>query len=320
MRVSELAALLQAKWEGNGDIEIARAASLDTATEGEIAFAGSVKAAAAAEASRAGCLIAPLEFPVSNGRAVIRVSDPRAAFARVIATLHPQPAAAGIHPTAIVDPSAELADDVSIGAYSTVGANVRIGAGSRVHSHVTIYHDVAIGSRATIHAGAVIGADGFGFARVGDHYEKFPQIGRVEIGDDFEMGANSTIDRAALGVTRIGNGVKLDNLVHVGHNVTIGHHVVIAAQTGVSGGAVIEDYAIVAGQVGIADRVRIGKGAILGAKSGVPSSKIIRAGETVWGIPARPIREYLEQMAHLAKLGDLRREVAALKKRLDGKT
>jgi UDP-3-O-[3-hydroxymyristoyl] glucosamine N-acyltransferase len=316
MRVSEIAALLGAEWAGANDVEIARAAPLDTASAEEIAFVGNAKAARAADASKAGCLLVSPDFPTS-GRTVIRAADPRAAFARVIAALHPAAhLPRGIHPTAIVDSSAQLGEGVAVGPYCTIGANVRLGAGSVLHGHVTIYHDVAIGARAILHAGVVIGADGFGFAVTNGRYEKFPQVGRVEIGDDFEAGANSTIDRAALGATRIGNGVKLDNMVHVGHNVTIGDHVVIAAQTGISGGAVIESWAIVAGQVGIADKVRIESRAVLGAKCGVPSSKVIRAGETVWGIPARPIKDYLEQLAHLSHLGELRKEVADLKRRL----
>lgn len=316
MRVSEIAAFLGAEWTGAGDAEIARAAPLESASADEIAFVGNPKAARNAATSGAGCLLVSLDFPASE-RTVIRAADPRAAFARVIALLHPdRHSPRGVHPTAIVDPSAELAEDVAVGPYSTIGANVRIGPGSVLHSHVTIYHDVTIGARAILHAGVVIGADGFGFAAANGRYEKFPQVGRVEIGDDFEAGANATIDRAALGVTRIGHGVKLDNMVHVGHNVTIGDHVVIAAQTGISGGAVIEDWAVVAGQVGIADKVRIESRAVLGAKCGVPSSKVIRAGETVWGIPARPIKDYLEQLAHLSRLGELRREVAELKRRL----
>jgi UDP-3-O-[3-hydroxymyristoyl] glucosamine N-acyltransferase len=317
MRVSEIASFLGSEWAGASDVEIVRAAPLESATREEIAFVGNAKAARSANASHAGCLLVPTDFPSRGEACTIRLHDPRAAFARVIAVLHPNThLPTGIHPTAVIHSTAQVAEGVAVGPYCTVGANVRIGPGSVLHSHVAIYHDVTIGARAILHSGAVIGADGFGFAMVDGRYEKFPQVGRIEIGDDFEAGANSTIDRAALGATRIGNGVKLDNLVHIGHNVTIGDHVVIAAQTGVSGGAVIGDYAIVAGQVGIADKVRIEPHAVLGAKCGVPSSKVIRSGQTVWGIPARPIKDYLEQLAHLAHLGELRREVADLKRRL----
>jgi UDP-3-O-[3-hydroxymyristoyl] glucosamine N-acyltransferase len=161
-----------------------------------------------------------------------------------------------------------------------------------------------------------LGADGFGFVLTGRHYEKFPQIGTVEIGDDVEIGANSCVDRAALGVTRIGNGTKIDNLVHVGHNCRIGNHVVIAAQTGFSGGVVVEDHAVIGGQVGIGDKARIESGAVLGSGCGILTSKIVRGGQVVWGTPARPLKEYLAQLANLARLPRLREEVNELKRQI----
>jgi UDP-3-O-[3-hydroxymyristoyl] glucosamine N-acyltransferase len=162
----------------------------------------------------------------------------------------------------------------------------------------------------------VLGADGFGFVLTAGAYQKFPQIGTVEIGDDVEIGANSCVDRAALGVTRIGQGTKIDNLVHVGHNCRIGNHVVVAAQTGFSGGVVVEDYAVIGGQVGIGDKVRIESGAVLGSGCGILTSKIVRKGQVVWGTPARPLKQYLEQLANLARLPRLREEVAQLKKQI----
>jgi UDP-3-O-[3-hydroxymyristoyl] glucosamine N-acyltransferase len=167
-----------------------------------------------------------------------------------------------------------------------------------------------------LHSGCVLGADGFGFVRGPDGYQKFPQIGRVEIGQDVEIGANSCIDRAALGVTRIGDGVKLDNLVHIGHNCSIGRNVVIAAQTGLSGGVVVEDDAVIGGQVGIGDKARIETGAVLGSGCGILTSKIVRKGQLVWGTPARPLKEHLEQLANLARLPKLREQVVAMEKRL----
>jgi UDP-3-O-[3-hydroxymyristoyl] glucosamine N-acyltransferase len=164
---------------------------------------------------------------------------------------------------------------------------------------------VILGNRVIVHSGAVLGSDGFGYVRDEKTgcYEKFPQTGRLEIEDDVEIGANSTIDRGALDLTRIGRGSKIDNLVHVGHNVLIGKNVVIAAQTGISGSAVIEDNVVIAGQVGIADHVRIEEGAILGAQAGVPSNKVIRGkGIVFWGTPARPIRQYLKELAALGRL------------------
>jgi UDP-3-O-[3-hydroxymyristoyl] glucosamine N-acyltransferase len=174
-----------------------------------------------------------------------------------------------------------------------------------VYPNVTIYPGACLGDRVTVHAGAVLGSDGFGYVRdpASGRYEKFPQAGRLEIGDDVEIGANSTIDRGALDVTRIGRGAKIDNLVHIGHNCQVGENVVIAAQTGLAGSAVIEKNAVLGGQVGIAERVRVGEGVILGAQGGVPSNKIVRGkGVVFWGTPARPIRDYLKQLAVLSRL------------------
>jgi UDP-3-O-[3-hydroxymyristoyl] glucosamine N-acyltransferase len=162
----------------------------------------------------------------------------------------------------------------------------------------------------------VIGADGFGFILRDGAYENFPQVGRVEIGDDVEIGANSCVDRAALGITRIGSGTKLDNMVHIGHNCSIGRHVVIAAQTGLAGGVVIEDYAVIGGQVGIGDKARIESRAVLGSGAGVLTSKIVRGGQIFWGTPARPLKEHLEQLAVLARLPEIRKEWSELKQKL----
>ena len=334
MRVSEIAELVGGACEGEMDRIIHAAAALDSAGLGDISFVGNRKAAESAAQSQAGCLLVPLEFPA--GRTLIRVADPRVAFARVVARLHPpELPPPGIHPTAVVSPDAHLGERVSIGPHAVIGAGAQIGdecaigAGSCVgprthlgcgcvlHANVTIYSDVTIGERAIIHSGAVIGADGFGFAMAEDHWEKFPQIGRVEIGDNVEIGANSCIDRAALGVTSIGDGVKLDNMVHVAHNCRIGRHVVIAAQTGLSGAVVVEDYAVIGGQVGIGDKARIESRAVLGSGSGVLTSKIVRSGQVVWGTPARPLKEYLEQLANMARLPAQKRLVKFLAKRLE---
>ncbi len=334
MRVSEMAALVGGACEGEPDRFIRAAAALDAAGADEVAFVGNRKAAAAADRSEAGCLLVPVDFPA--GRTLIRVEDPRTAFARVVARLHPpELPAPGIHPTAVVAPDAVLGEGVAIGphavigpaahigAHSAVGAGVSLGARTHLgrscllHANVAIYADVTIGNRAIIHSGAVIGADGFGFAMAGDHWEKFPQIGRVEIGDDVEIGAQSCIDRAALGVTSIGDGVKLDNMVHIAHNCRIGRHVVIAAQTGLSGAVVVEDYAVIGGQVGIGDKARIESRAVLGSGSGVLTSKIVRRGQVVWGTPARPLKEHLEQLANMARLPAQKRRLDALAQRLE---
>jgi UDP-3-O-[3-hydroxymyristoyl] glucosamine N-acyltransferase len=226
----------------------------------------------------------------------------------------------GVHPTAIIGRGAVIGEGVSIGAAATIGQNVNIGAHSvigvgsvigdgvrigahcTIHPRVTIYPEVVLGDEVVLHSGCVIGADGFGFVLQGGAYEKFPQIGRVELGNRVEIGANSCVDRAALGVTSIGEGTKIDNLVHIGHNCRIGRHVVIAAQTGFSGGVEVGDYAVIGGQVGIGDKARIESRAILGSGSGVLTSKVVRAGQVMWGTPARPLKDCLEQMAVLSRL------------------
>lgn len=336
MRVRELAEWLGATFEGDGEKDLAQAAPLESAGADDLAFVANLKTAARADASAAGCLIVPAGFANPAGRTLIRVPEPRTAFARAVHRLHPPPALrAGIHATAVIEAGAEIPADAEIGPLASIGEGTRIGARSRIgagavigrrvmigedsvlHANVSIYDDVDIGRRAILHSGCVIGADGFGFALAGDHYEKFPQIGRVSIGDDVEIGANCCIDRAALGVTWIGDGTKLDNMVHVAHNCRIGRHVVVAAQTGFSGGVVVEDYAVIGGQVGIGDKARIETRAVLGSGCGVLTSKIVRAGQVVWGTPARPLKEYLEMLANLGRLPEARKELAELRARLE---
>ena len=335
MRVRELAEWLEAAYEGNGEAEITGVADLDTAGPKEIAFAKGRKAVARAQSCEAGCLLVTPDFDNSGKRLVIRVADPRAACARVIGLLHPQPKPEpGIHAAAVVATDAVLGDGVAVGACSVIGEGARIGTGTSIgtgcsigkgavigegcvlNSSVSIYDGVKIGDRVIIHSGAVIGADGFGFVMTGERYEKFPQVGRVEIGNDVEIGANSCVDRAALGVTSIGDGTKLDNLVQVGHNCRIGKHVVVAAQTGFSGGVVVDDYAVIGGQVGIGDKVHIESRAVLGSGCGVLTSKIVRSGEVVWGTPARPLKEHLSQLANLSRLPQLRKEMTELERRI----
>jgi UDP-3-O-[3-hydroxymyristoyl] glucosamine N-acyltransferase len=181
-----------------------------------------------------------------------------------------------------------------------------IGEDCILHGRVTVYERVSIGARCIIHSGAVIGADGFGFEMADGAYRKVPQVGTVNIGNDVEIGANTCVDRATLGITVIGDGTKLDNMVHIAHNCRIGRHVVIAAQTGFAGGVSVGDYAIIGGQVGVGDKARIESKAIVGSGAGILTSKIVRAGEPVWGTPARPLRQYLAQLATLARLSKKR--------------
>lgn len=331
MRAQHLADFLSARLIGDPGREITSAASLAAAGPADLSFIEDEKYLDRAAHCRAGVVLAG-EF-AANGVPALQstlliVGRPRLAFARAVAFIAESGREAdGVHSTAIVDSSAQIGADVSIGAHSVIGRSARIGARSRIGpgcvmfddvvlgescqliARVTVYSKTSLANRVLVHAGAVLGSDGFGFVRDEETgaYCKFPQIGRLEIGDDVEIGANCTVDRGALDATVIGPGAKLDNMVHVGHNVTIGRDVVIAAQTGIAGSSVIEKNVVIAGQVGIADHVRIEEGAILGAQCGVPSHKVIRGrGIVFWGTPARPIRDYLKELAALAKLAKRR--------------
>jgi UDP-3-O-[3-hydroxymyristoyl] glucosamine N-acyltransferase len=336
MQVEQIAGLLGARFEGDGALAIAAGNDVTLAGPSEIAFVEGTKAAQAAASSRAGCLLAPEDLEIPGGRTVIRVPKPRNAFARILRRLHPEPQpAGGIHPTAVVaasaaigpgasiGPQAVIGESASVGAGTVIGAGVTIGEGSklgencRVYPRVVIYPGVMVGDRAILHAGCVLGSDGFGFILEDGRYEKFPQIGRVEIGNDVEIGANACVDRGALGATVIGDGSKLDNMVHIGHNCRLGRHVVIAAQTGLSGGVVVEDYVVMGGQVGISEKARIETRAIVGAQCGILPYKVLEAGQTFWGTPSRPHREHLQRLALVNRLPKVFAEMEALRARLE---
>ena len=293
----------------------------------DLAFIGGPKYFDAGRSSAAGCIIALPSFEGTPRQTIIESPQPRAHFAQALSILYPsQPLHPGIHPLASVAPGAVVDSGAEIGAYVTVQQGARIGAHTRIgpggfigsnsviganctlHACVCVYERVRIGDGCIIHSGAVIGADGFGFELVGSSYQKVPQVGIVSIGNDVEIGANTCIDRATLGVTEIGDGTKLDNMVHIAHNCRIGKHVVIAAQTGFAGGVIVGDYAVIGGQVGVGDKARIESKAIIGSGAGILTSKIVRAGEPVWGTPARPLRQYLAQLAVLARLAKKRGE------------
>lgn len=335
LTIAQIAELCGGEVSGDTTRTITGANALHDASKADLSFVSNSKASAAALTSHAGCLLVPSSFERSGPWSLIRVADPRAAFTRVLLTLYPNPRPAPqVHPTAVIASSATLAIDCYIGPYVVIGEETRIGrrcsiaAGSSIgnrvtiaedttiHPNVTIYGHAQIGARVILHSGCVIGADGFGFTLSGDHYEKFPQVGSVEIGDDVEIGANCCIDRAALGVTRIAEGTKLDNLIHVAHNCTIGRHVVIAAQAGFSGSVTVGDYAVIGGQAGVGEKATIAAKAVVGGKSGILTSQHVSAGEPVWGIPARPLRQHLKGLANVARLAGLRNEIRELKKKL----
>ena len=338
MKVKELAEIAGGRVSGDEETRIERIADLDQARETEIAYVDNEKFFDAAAASKASCLIVPVGVAERfAGRTVIEVANPKLAFSLIGAALHPpvhrEPE---IHESAVIAESADIALTAYIGPHVQIGDNSRVGAATRIeagvviganvsigddcvlHPNVVLYDGVTIGNRVIMHAAVCIGADGFGYVRHDHGYQKFPQIGTVEIADDVELGAHTCIDRAALGRTRIGRGTKLDNMVHVGHNCDIGERVVIAAQTGISGSVVIEDDAVIGGQVGFGDHTRVQKGAIIGSKAGILPGKIVRPG-VWWGIPVQPLDKYKRMNAYLGRLPDrikrLEEEIAKLKNR-----
>jgi UDP-3-O-[3-hydroxymyristoyl] glucosamine N-acyltransferase len=310
---------------GDGSIEISQLASIEHAKPGDLVFVQDNRYLEDALTCKASAIIAGESPAASDKRKPLLINPhPRLAFATAAKLLYPKPDyPPAIHASAIIDPRASVAASTSVDAHTVIEANavigercyiasgcyigegVAIGDDCEIHPRVVIYSGTTIGRRVIIHAGAVLGSDGFGFVRDDVHgrYVKFPQVGRLVVGEYVEIGANCTIDRGALDETVIGPGTKLDNLVHIGHNAIIGSNVVIAAQTGVSGSSSIGDECVVGGQVGIADHVTIESGAILGAQSGIPSHKTIRGrGVVFWGTPARPIKEYLKELAVLSRL------------------
>jgi UDP-3-O-[3-hydroxymyristoyl] glucosamine N-acyltransferase len=321
--LAQIAEAVGGRVSGDGSVEITGIASIELASPGDLVFVEDKKNLELAFASAASAIIAG-EFAVDGEKPLLIARQPRLTFARAAELLKPsaQPAV-GVHPSTLVHPSVRLGKDVSIaarvvlgegvkvdskshiGANCVVGANVAIGKNCRIYPNVTIYPGVQIGDRVIIHSGAVLGSDGFGYVRDKEtgHYLKFPQVGSLVIEDNVEIGANSTIDRGALDVTRIGRGAKIDNLVHIGHNVQIGEDVVIAAQTGFSGSIVVEKNVVIGGQVGIGEHARIEEGVMLGGQSGVLPNKVLRGkGIAFWGTPARPVRGYLKELAALARL------------------
>lgn len=336
MKVSEIAQRLGGRVEGDAAREIRGVAGLESAGPDDLTFAEVSRVLERAGGSRAGCILVPAGATLV-GRTTIAVASPKLAFIRATEVLRPAPRfEPGIHPTAVIHPSAKIAGDASVGPHTVVEQGVRVGAATRLgagvylgegvevgagcvlHSRVTVYPGAHIGNRVVLHAGAVIGSDGFGYVFAEGRQHKFPQIGQVVIEDDVEIGSNSTVDRGSLGTTVIGEGTKIDNLVQIAHNVRIGRHCVIAAQTGISGSAQIGDYVVLAGQVGVADRVRIEDRAVVGAQAGIPTGKTVRKGSTMWGTPARPLAQFKKIYAHLSHLPKLAQTVKEISRRLPG--
>ena len=335
IQAGELAAQLNGKIEGDSSIVLSGIGELAAAAVGEVVYVESVKHLDAARDSAAGLFIVSEETLVP-GKTCLVVDNPRLAFARAVALLLPERPIVdveGVHASAVVDPSAQVGKGVAVGANAVIEAAAVIGRGTQIGAgciigcdakvgedcvlfpHVTLYPGVKLGARVRIHSGAVIGSDGFGYVPTGEGWEKFPQRGTVVIEDDVEIGANSAIDRATLGETRIGRGVKIDNLVHVAHNVSIGAGSVLAAMVGIAGSSTLGKRVVAGGQAGVADHCKIGDGALLAGQTAVQEGKSIAAGETVFGNPARPLREFRKYFPYLARLPELAGRIKTLEEK-----
>lgn len=333
MTLGEIADLVGGKLTGDEAVEIQRVASLESAGENEIAFLEKTEPANPATQSKPACLLIPEALEAEFSFPTIKVKNPKLAFAKIAAKLHPFEWRDGWNSSVNIAENTDVRASfvgafVSIGENSYVGEaaqildgarigrNVKIGDRTIIHPNVVVYDGVSIGSDCIIHAGAVIGADGFGFVRDGANgYVKFPQIGTVVIEDNVEIGAGTCVDRGALGETRIGEGTKIDNLVQIAHNVQVGKRVVIASQTGISGSTVLEDDCVIGGQVGMGDHARVKTGAIIGSQAGILPGKIVRSG-VWWGTPVQPLDEYKRQNAHVKGLSRLKDEIKEVKNQL----
>lgn len=302
MTLRELAALVQGEFSGDAERSFTRVSGFEDATADSIVFAQDEASLATALASAAGVVLARTE---DRSDRVVRVRHPKLAFALCARVLAPAFRGERIHPSAVVDDSATIGVGTRIGAGAVIEAGAVVGRDCVIGSRVTVCPGVVLGDRVVLQAGAVIGSLGFGYVRDAGtgEYVLFPQQGGCVLEDDVEVGANTTIDRGALGETRIGRGTKIDNLVHIAHNCRIGRNVVIASQVGISGSCTIEDGVVMAGQVGLGDHVTIGPGVILGGASGVfPHKRLEGPGQMFMGVPAEPLKDYLRSIAKVRRL------------------
>jgi UDP-3-O-[3-hydroxymyristoyl] glucosamine N-acyltransferase len=329
---AEIAKLVGGEVIGDVNAVLKNFAPAESAQSGDLTFAENEDYFARAEQSAATAIIADKRFS-SSKKILIHVPDARIAFAKALALFFPEPKLpAGIHPTAVVSASATIDASAHIGPHCVVGEHVQIGARAVLQSgnsvgadsklaedvnlfpNVTIYPRAQIGRRVRIHANSVIGSDGYGYVQDGGIHRKVLQIGNVIIGDDVEIGAGVAIDRGALGSTVIGKGTKIDNLVHIAHNVEIGEHCLICGQVGIAGSAKVGNYTVMAGQVGIASHVKVGNQVTLASKAGVINN--IPDGEKWMGMPAQPDREMKRQFIAVQRLPELLKRVAELEKKL----
>jgi UDP-3-O-[3-hydroxymyristoyl] glucosamine N-acyltransferase len=338
MNLAELAAILGGDIDGDPGTRIRGVAGIREAQPGDVTFLANSRYEAYLLETRASAVICSRE-PRAAPVPLVKVDNPYLAFQRIVRIFRPEPLRPepGVHPTAVVAPDAVVGEGVSIGAHCVVesrahigeravlmpgcyvGVAARVGAECLFYPRVTLREECVVGERCIVHSGAVIGSDGFGFAFDDGRYHKVPQVGNVIVGDDVEIGANTTIDRATTDSTRIGDGSKIDNLVQIGHNVVIGRHGIVVAQVGISGSTELEDYVTIGGQAGLVGHIRLGRGAQVGAQSGV--SKSVPAGVTVFGSPAAPMPLMKRVHAFIQKLPllfqrtkDLEQRVARLER------
>ena len=334
LTVEEISRRLGGRLEGEGTAAITALAAIKEAKSGDITFLANPRYAHEVPGTRASAVIVAEDWQGACPAALIRVKDPNLAFTEVASWLAPRltPAFSGIHPTAVIAPDARLGIDVAVGPAAVIepgavigertliGAGCYIGHGTvigtdcRFYPHVSTREYTRIGDRCIFHNGAVIGSDGFGYNREGAKWKKIPQLGVVVIGDDVELGANMTVDRARFGETRIGNGTKIDNLVQVAHNVTIGEDVAIASQAGISGSTSIGSRVQIGGQAGFTGHLEIGDDSVVGAQSGV--SKNVPPKTFVLGAPAMRYDKMMKTNAHVMRLPELKQRVAALEARI----
>ncbi len=336
MILKELAQAVGGTLEGDGNVAIRGVASLEEAEAGDLTFLANPRYAPQVATTRAAAVLVSADWrgAAPTGTVLVRVANPNHAFMQAAMALAPAPIPPrpGVHPTAVLGEGVVLGADVSIGPYAVLEDRVQIGARTVLGAHVFVGHDsvigddgrlyaqvcvrerVRIGHRVILHHGAVIGADGFGYVPRDGRWIKIPQLGTVEIGDDVEIGANTSVDRARFGKTVIGEGVKLDNLIQIGHNARVGAHTVMAAQVGISGSASIGRGVQVGGQVGMAGHLTVGDGAQIGAQAGI--SKSIPPGAVVFGTPAMPMDKFTRMHMQLLRLTDFKARLIALEKRL----